>query len=117
MELPFTVVFEPPSRAELRAGLRMRRTWVAGALLALAIGTPVLVSTVGHADAGASGVSVPLELTSRPAGAGVWLDGRERGVTPLEVQVEPGPHRVRLTARAALDEPVRRAGWRRASGA
>jgi hypothetical protein len=103
MELPFTVVFEPPSRAELRAGLRVRRTWVAGVLVALAIGTPVLVATVGHTDAAASGVSAPLTLTSRPVGAGVWLDGRERGLTPLDDQVEPGPHRVRLTAPAALD--------------
>ena len=103
MELPFTVVFEPPSRVELRAGLRMRRTWVAGALLALAIGTPVLISTVAHTDAAASGVGVLLTVTSRPAGAGVALDGRDRGVTPLALHVEPGPHRVHLTAPAALD--------------
>ena len=38
MELPFTVVFEAPSQAELRDVLRMRRTWVAGLILALAIG-------------------------------------------------------------------------------
>jgi hypothetical protein len=96
MELPVTVVFEPPSRAELRAALRMRRTWVAGLLVALAIGTPVVVSTIGHTDAVASGVVVPLDVRSRPAGADVWLDGRERGRTPLDVQVESGPHRVLL---------------------
>jgi hypothetical protein len=103
MELPFTVVFEPPSRAELRALLRMRRTWVAGVLVALAIGTPVLIATVGHTEAAASGVGVPLEVTSRPTGAGVWVDGRERGRTPLEVQVEPGTHRVLLKAHDAQD--------------
>ena len=103
MELPFTIVFEPPSRAELRAVLRMRGTWVAGVLVALAIGTLVLVSGVGRTDAVASGVSVPLDLTSRPAGAGLWLDGRERGRTPLTVQVDSGTHTVVLKARDALD--------------
>jgi Tol biopolymer transport system component len=103
VELPFTVVFEPPSRTELRALLRMRRTWAAGGLVALAIGTTVLLAAVGRSDAVASGVGVPLELTSRPAGAGVWLDGHERGRTPLTVHVESGAHTVQLKARDAVD--------------
>jgi len=103
VEFPFTVVFEPPSRAELRALLRMRRAWVAGLLVGLAIGTPPLLATVGHTDAVASGGPVPLALTSRPAGAEVWLDGRERGRTPLAVPVEPGTHRVLLKAPDAQD--------------
>jgi hypothetical protein len=103
VELPFTVVFEPPSRAELRVVLRMRRAWVAGVLVALAIGTLVLVPSVGHTDAAASDATVPVQLTSRPAGAAVWLDGHQRGRTPLEVRLEPGTHAVLLKAPDALD--------------
>jgi hypothetical protein len=42
-------------------------------------------------------------LTSQPSGARVWLDGRESGVTPLDVFVEPGAHAVVLKAADALD--------------
>ena len=96
MELPFTIVFEPPSQEELRAVLRMRGTWVAGLLVVLAIGTALLLLTVGRADAGSDVASVPLQLGSEPPGAGVWLDGHDRGRTPLEVLVEPGVHNVLL---------------------
>src|SRR5713101_2669788 len=94
MELPFTIVFEPPSQEELRAVLRMRGTWVAGLLVVLAIGTAFLVWSVGRADALSGGAPVPLQLASQPPGAGVWLDGHDRGRTPLEVLVDPGAHNV-----------------------
>jgi hypothetical protein len=103
VELPFTIVFEPPSQKELRAILRMRGIWVAGLIVALAIGTLVVVAGVGRADAVASIGPAPLELTSRPAGAQVWLDGRELGRTPLSLLVEPGAHSVQLKAADALD--------------
>src|SRR3982074_3760244 len=96
MELPFTIVFEPPSQDELRAVLRMRGTWVAGLLVVLAIGTAGLAWSVGRAEAGSGGALPPLQLASQPAGVGVWLDGRERGRTPLELLVEPGAHQVVL---------------------
>jgi hypothetical protein len=103
VELPFIVVFEPPSRAELRAVMRMRRTWLAGALAVLAIGTVGVALGVGRAEAVTNSPAVPLDLTSRPAGARVWLDGRERGSTPLDVLVEPGVHNVLLKAADAID--------------
>src|SRR4030088_26951 len=103
MELPFTVVFEPPSQEELRDVLRMRGTWVAGLIVVLAIGTGVLLWNVARADAGGSGTVVPLQLASQPAGAGIWLDGRERGRTPLDVLVDPGPHQVVLKGPDAMD--------------
>jgi len=56
----------------------------------LAIGTALLLLTVGRADAGSDVASVPLQLGSEPPGAGVWLDGHDRGRTPLEVLVAPG---------------------------
>ena len=46
MERPFTVVIEPPSQAELPAVRRMRRTWLAGVLVVLAIGALFVVSSV-----------------------------------------------------------------------
>jgi hypothetical protein len=103
VELPFTIVFEPPSQKELRAILRMRGIWVAGLIVALAIGTLLVVSSVGRANAVASIGLAPLELTSRPTGAQVWLDGRESGRTPLSLLVEPGAHSVLFKASDALD--------------
>jgi len=103
VELPFTIVFEPPSHAELRDVLRMRGTWAAGLLVVLAIGTGLLVWHVARVDAVAAGVEVPLQLGSEPPGARVRLDGRDRGQTPLDVLVEPGVHDVRLMAEDAQD--------------
>jgi hypothetical protein len=103
VELPFTIVFEPPSRSELRALLRMRGYWVAGCIIALTIGSVYLLANVARADAGATAESVPLELSSQPAGAAVELDGHQRGATPLELTVEPGVHRVSLKANEAQE--------------
>jgi PEGA domain len=105
VELPFTIVFEPPSQTELRDALRMRGTWVAGAVLALAIGTALALWSLGRGDAVASGAGVPLAITSRPSSAGVRLDGRERGRTPLLLQVEAGAHTIQLKLHDALDAP------------
>ena len=106
VELPFTVVFEPPSRAELRALLALRRVWVAAALATLAVGTAVVLAELVRTDALASGPLVTLRVASRPAGASVWLDDRARGVTPLELAVPAGPHHLTLTASEALDSQL-----------
>ncbi|MBK8239723.1 MAG: PEGA domain-containing protein [Deltaproteobacteria bacterium] len=37
-----------------------------------------------------------LIVMSKPSGAEVYLDGRRVGVTPMEVEAEPGPHSVQL---------------------
>src|SRR5260370_1353047 len=103
VELPFTIVFEPPSQEELRDALRMRGTWVAGLIVVLAIGTAIVLWSVGRADAVGGGAPVPLQLASQPPGAGVWLDGRERGRTPLELLVDPGAHNVLLKTPDTLD--------------
>lgn len=103
MELPFTVVFEPPSQAELRAVLRMRGTWAGGLLVVLAIGTAVVIWNVRRAEAVGGSTSVALQLASQPLGARVWVDGREQGQTPLDVLVEPGTHNVLLKAPDLVD--------------
>jgi hypothetical protein len=81
----------------------MRGPWVAGLILALTVGTAYLWSTVARADAGGAGALVLLELASQPVGAGVWVDGRQRGATPTQVAVEPGVHRVLLKRSDTLD--------------
>ena len=103
MELPFTVVFEPPSQEELRDVLRMRGTWVAGLIVVLTIGTALLLWNVTRADAVGGDAVVPLQLASQPAGAGIWLDGRERGHTPLDVLIDPGMHSLILKTPDTLE--------------
>jgi hypothetical protein len=103
VELPFTIVFEPPSRSELRALLRMRGHWVAGLIVALTIGTAYLLSNVARADVVAASALVPLALNSQPVGASVRFDGRDRGSTPLNLAVEPGPHTLALKASDAVE--------------
>ena len=106
MELPFTIVFEPPSRTELRDALRMRGTRVAAVCLVLAIGI-FLVATgvmgVGRVDAVASAPPVALDVTSRPSGAALWIDGRAAGSTPATVFVPPGAHSVLLRSSGMID--------------
>src|SRR6185312_7882259 len=104
VELPFTIVFEPPSRSELRALLRMRGNWAAGAIVALTIGAIYLLAGVARADAGASAALSPLSLASEPPGATVWVDGHQRGMTPLQVGVDPGAHSVLMKRANALDQ-------------
>ena len=104
MELPFTVVFEPPSRRELRALLRMRGQWVAGGIVALAIGAAYVLASVARADSVAGMAVAPLQVTSHPAGAEVWVDGQQRGWSPLALSVSPGPHSLALKRPQALDQ-------------
>ena len=103
MELPFTVVFEPPSHAELRALLRMRGYWAAGLIVALTIGTAYVLANVARADARAATLGASLEVLSRPSGASVWIDGQPRGATPLHVRLDTGTHGVMLKNPGAID--------------
>ena len=51
--------------------------------------------------------SAPVHLASQPTGATVWLDGRERGRTPLDLAVVPGAHTVVLRQTDSLDNVAR----------
>jgi hypothetical protein len=54
----------------------------------------VVVFPIG---AGAAGLSGTIEVVSEPAGAAVFVDGDERGVTPISLAGVPaGPHRVSI---------------------
>src|SRR5437868_12487941 len=103
VELPFTIVFEPPSWSELRALLRMRGHWVAGLIIALTIGTAYVLANVARADSETINALMPLVVTSQPPGASAIVDGHDHGVTPVDLRVEPGSHRVLLKDREALE--------------
>jgi hypothetical protein len=38
-----------------------------------------------------------LKVTSTPSGAGVWVDGKQEGSTPLEMKLNPGTYRVKVS--------------------
>ncbi|MBV9171123.1 MAG: PEGA domain-containing protein [Chloroflexi bacterium] len=103
MEFPIEVVFEPPSRSELRAWLRLRRVWVVCVLVLLAVGIAAGLAELGRADALASAPGVPLRIASHPSNARVWVDNRERGRTPLELSLAPGHHSAAIRAPGAHD--------------
>jgi hypothetical protein len=46
----------------------------------------------GVSDSGGALVSVTVR--SRPAGAAVWINGKERGLSPVQVKIQAGPARV-----------------------
>ncbi len=55
---------------------------------------PVAAWGKGVADAPGSGELVSVSVASQPEGAAVWINGKERGRTPLQVKVQAGPARV-----------------------
>ncbi|MDQ3810609.1 MAG: PEGA domain-containing protein, partial [Chloroflexota bacterium] len=104
MELPITIVFEPPSLDELRALLRRRWAWVLTvALLAASVGTAALVVSASRAEALATSSQPLLTIESTPSGAEAWLDGRRIGHTPAHAVAAPGHHRVRLATAGAAE--------------
>ena len=75
---------QPGPQAAPRAGRRWRL------LAGLAV---VLATTAAFQLAGQSATDVSagvLTVTTEPAGAGVWIDGRARGRTPLAISLPPG---------------------------
>src|SRR5688500_8804680 len=92
VELPYRLVVEPPTTAEVRALLRSR----AGRVYALHVLAFVVAAlawyVTGPSRAGAVGLdeTSPVMVTTRPSGAAVWIDGRERGRTPAALVLAPG---------------------------
>ncbi len=99
MELPITIVFEPPSRTELRALLRRRWLWSAAvALLAVSVGILVAVASASRAEALATSAAPTVAIRSRPAGAEISVDGRSVGHTPAALTIAAGRHALELKA-------------------
>lgn len=104
MELPITIVIEPPSLAALRAELRCRWLWVVGAsVLAVVVGALALVVSVSRAEALATSASTELRIDSHPLGADISIDGHAAGQTPLVLGIAPGAHQVQLTTAGAVE--------------
>ncbi len=57
---------------------------------------PVAIFNKGVADSASKGSLATLSVTSQPGGAFVWINGKERGRTPLQVKLQSGPARVVL---------------------
>src|SRR5262245_43529537 len=107
MQLPFTVVIEPPGRAELRWLGRSRRTQALAALL-LAAGCGGAVLTTGLLAAPRAGETggpedATLGVTSDPVGASIEVEGHARGQPPARVPGGRGAHQVILRAPGYLD--------------
>jgi hypothetical protein len=65
----------------------------------------------GVSDSAGTGQLVNVSVTSQPAGANVWINGKERGRTPLQARIESGPAQVVLVlaghASATVDVTAR----------
>lgn len=103
MQLPFTLVVEPPTWGELKAAGRSPRTW----LLALATGSAIALATTWWAlrpgTAPRPEALAPLDIATQPDGALVRVDGQDRGRTPLSITVAPGTHSVLVRLDGHLD--------------
>jgi serine/threonine-protein kinase len=79
-----------------------------------AAGTAPATWGKGVPDGAGAGSLATLSVTSQPVGANVWINGKERGRTPLQVRVQPGPARVVLVlaghASATVDVAAREDG-------
>ena len=95
---PLFAAVPPPKRAVLKIAA------VVGALLFLVLPLTLILaaprrtrellhSAIAHSPAPGHG---DLRVTSRPVEAEVYVDGSLRGVTPLIVELPPGPHAVRV---------------------
>src|SRR5262245_62155808 len=74
------------------------RTWI---LIVVLLAT---VAMSRHAPLSAAGGAGSLRVDSEPAGAVVYIDGRQTGETPLTLDTLPeGVHRVRLVRSGYLD--------------
>jgi hypothetical protein len=75
----------------------------------IAVGVPAVPWNKGVADGGTGSLST-LSVASQPVGAFVWINGKERGRTPLQVRLLSGPAHVVLVlaghASATVDVTV-----------
>jgi hypothetical protein len=95
-----------PSAAEVgstssAAGVWLRRACVALAVLAVA--EAGVIAWLASASPPAASAVGELVIQSRPAAARVSIDGDEKGVTPVSVELSPGPHVVEV--RVGRSEP------------
>src|SRR5713226_4271055 len=98
-QLPITFVFDRPTRLELLGLSGCALLLVSAAAWAR---TPAQQPPTALAEPPPE--TAPLEVTSTPSGADVFIDGQPRGATPATVDVVPGRHDIVLQAQDAIDE-------------
>src|SRR5262245_19952811 len=91
MQLPFSIVFEPPSRADIGRALRTRRVWAIGGAIVTLLGLAVSIRA-GQVQPGATAGGDTLLGDVSAAGAFVELDSQDRGGAPVNLAVSPGEH-------------------------
>ena len=87
--------------AERPAASRKKSPMIAAAIGVLVLagaGVPAYRYLLAPAPTPAEGT---LNVTTNPAGAQLFVDGVERGVTPLTVSLKPGPHSLELRSGGA----------------
>jgi len=102
MQLPFSVVVEAPSRAELARLARAWWTWaIAGTLVAAGTAGLVVFSTQPQRETETA--TATLQLSCVPMAATVAIDGQARGHTPIDLQLTPGEHRVTVRHERSIE--------------
>lgn len=99
----------PPSRAQRMPRLgRMasplpadwtRHLWIAAATIA-AVGLALMLTIAGIPRSIRGAATGTLSVETRPAGVAIAIDGVQKGVTPIQMELAPGDHIVELTAGA-----------------
>jgi len=107
MELPFVIVFEPPTRADVQRWFR--RGWSWGRAAALICCTGALGCGIWlriHSAHQAPTAPAFLTVQTTPAGVAVSLDGHVRGTTPTTLNLNSGKHQLRLHLTGYADADV-----------
>jgi hypothetical protein len=102
-EISFSDVSEAASMEEHATPITSRRRWPLAAAAVLVALAAAGVPTARRYMAPAAAVSTDgtLVVTTNPPGAQLFIDGVERGVTPLTLTVNPGAHSLELRGNGA----------------
>jgi len=97
VQLPFEILFEPPTLARLRtaAKIAVAATAITGVVGIAVLGSAAQVRTAGQPQSTETGI---LEITGVPDGAVVEEDGRYLGRAPGSLYVPPGIHQIIVRA-------------------
>ncbi|MDA8217795.1 MAG: PEGA domain-containing protein [Dehalococcoidales bacterium] len=101
MQLPFSVVVEAPSLAELGHLARVWWTWAIAGTLMAASAASLLVFSTPPPEPEVGGAR--LQVNSVPEAATVAVDGQTRGRTPINLQLPPGEHHVTVRHERSLE--------------
>lgn len=95
MKLPFTVLVEPPSRADFQRAMRTWWVWAAAVGL-IATSAAAFVATSTWMPNETESGRATVQVASVPPAATIVVDGRASGYTPAALQLLPGEHRVKV---------------------